>query len=153
LVWRRRERSESREAARMTALVEVLFIEKNRAKGVWRGLKTRETPNTCGRMRREGALRYEERGRGGSRLMEIRESPKTRSLRMEERSMMPVVWMTTNSEVVDFKAMYRTESKQRQDEENQVEKSEHELEGRAARWLMLTRKGLAVVGKDRLPRW
>lgn len=66
-------------------------------------------------------------------MMEIRESPKTRSLRMEERSMMPVVWMTTNSEVVDFKAMYRTESKQRQDEENQVEKSEHELEGRAAR--------------------
>jgi hypothetical protein len=93
----------------------------------------RETPNTCGRMRREGALRYEERGRGGSRLMEIRESPKTRSLRMEERSMMPIVWMTTNSEVFDFKAMYRTESKQRQDEENQVEKSEHELEGRAAR--------------------
>ena len=65
--------------------------------------------------------------------MEIRESPKTRSLRMEERSMMPIVWMTTHSEVVDFKAMYRTESKQRQDEENQVEKSEHELEGRAAR--------------------
>ena len=117
----------------MKALVEFLFIERSRAKGVRRGLKMRETPNTNGRTRREGALRKEERRRAGSRLMEIRESPKTRSLRMEERSMMPIVWMTTNSEAFDFKAMYGTEAKQRQEDENQEEKSERELEGRVAR--------------------
>jgi hypothetical protein len=65
--------------------------------------------------------------------MEIRESPKTRSLYMEERSMILVVWMTTKLVAADFKAMKRTESKHRHEEENQMEKREQEFDGSEAR--------------------
>ena len=81
----------------------------------------------------------------------ISESPKTRSLCMEERSMMPIVWMITKSVAADLKAMKRTESKQRQEEENQVEKREQELDGSKARLRMLTKKRFAECGKIQLP--
>jgi hypothetical protein len=127
----------------MKVLVEARFIEKRRVKGVRRGVKEREMPKTVGRLLREGAWRNDNRRRGGPRLVRIRESPKTRSLSMEERSMMPIVWMTTKSVAADFKAMKRTESKQRQEEENQVENREHALDGSEERWSMLTKNRFA----------
>jgi hypothetical protein len=110
-------------------LTEDRFIEKRRVKGVRSGRYEREIPKTIGRRRREEALRKEIKRRGGPRPMKIRESPKTRSLCMDERSMMPIVWMTINSDAADFKAMKSRESKQRQPEANQEENREHELEG------------------------
>jgi hypothetical protein len=113
----------------MKDLPEDRFIEKRRVKGVRQGRNERENPKTIGRRRREEALRKESKRRGGPRPMKTRELPNTRSLCMDERSMIPIVWMTIKSDAADFKAMKSRESKQRQPEENQVENREHELEG------------------------